>query len=1242
MRSPCGEPDSSYGAAMLTLRTTMALSRGELAHSVGVSRQAVGEWEAGRSYPKTEHLQALIALAVQKQAFAKDHEAREIHQLWKTAHQKVLLDEHWLSALLSGRCSPQPFIVPLPVQETPTGTRTTMGPDRGSYHDHQLTPLPSGSRVDWGDAPVMPPFYGREQELEHLSEWILQEHCRVVSLLGMGGIGKSALSVRLTSRLAEHFEVIIFRSLRDTPALEELLDDCLQVLSPKPLGLVPVNLEQRITRLLEHMRRMRVLLVLDNLESLLEPADTRGHLRPGFLGYEILLHRVVERGHQSCLLITSREKPSQLQLLEGRYSQIRSLRLAGLDRLACQQIFREKEIVGTEKDVEQLIEIYAGNPLALKIVAQTIIDLFGSQIGAFLAGRTVLFGSITALLDEHFARLSAIEQSVLCWLSIAREPMTLDELREMLVSPLPRIQLLEAVDGLRHRSLIEPGKRVGSFTLQSVVLEYVTALLVTEGSREIQQNQLHRLIQHGLSQARAKEYVQQTQERLLLSPLLTDLHSAYWDAAKVEEQLLSVLDELRELADTAQGYGPANLIALLQLLRGHLKGLDLSLLSIRSARLQDIQMQGAKLSGALIRDSCFAQAFSTTWAVTISLDGTLWAASSIQGKVSVWEEQCQTLRLVWQAHTDVVVALAFSPDGRTLVSGGMDDTLKLWDMNTGTLLWTGWQKCPLGLAFSPDGCLLASAGLDRTVRIWDPQNGMNLQTLCHPGDIFAVAFSPDGSLLASGGFDGRIRLWEKQKTAPAFCFKILSIQTTWVTDLAFAPDGRTLASTHWDRRVNLWEVGSLHLLSRLSALQSRYLAWSPDGHTLACYDDKTIWLWDVDQTRCRMALHGHIGEVYHLAFTPDSHYLFSSSADSTLRVWDVETAQCLHVIPGYAISLYDVDWSPDGTHLVSGSTNGLVTIWDLSEQTPPRVLRGHTWVVHGVGWSPDGRYLSSCGWDTTLRLWDLASFSCVQRFGDLSTPFLKLAWSPDGRLLAAGSFQRGMHVWNIATRSLHFVGQPLLTTFRQVAWSPDGTRLVGCSDDGHVYLWRGTDGTLLHQLSGHEGRVVDVVWSPDGKRLASCSSSEGMRDLFVWDALTGERLQTFAKYPGGSSALAWSRSCQRDQLVSGHGDGTLRWWDVETAECIGIRAAHQGTVQSLKVSPDGRRLVSCGNDGALMIWDLESTERLQTLRHDRPYERLNITGIRGLTEAEKSSLKALGAIENGGEEPSRRTQDLSE
>jgi len=288
----------------------------------------VGEWEAGSSYPKAEHLKRLIELGVNQQAFSAGHEAEEIGALWKAAHQKLLLDEQWLATLLSQSSLSPPPLPPQTVEEM----RSLEQP---------VAQLASGTYVDWGDALAVSAFYGREQELAQLVQWVVQERCRVVSVLGMGGMGKSALSVSLMYKVAEHFEVVIFRSLRDAPSCDALLDDCLQVLSPLPPSPGPTTLERRISLLIEHLRKMRVLMVLDNLESLLEEGNIKGRFRPGLEGYGALLHRVAETAHQSCLLLTSREKPAELRASEGKHSPVRSLRLSGLEIAACKQLFAE-------------------------------------------------------------------------------------------------------------------------------------------------------------------------------------------------------------------------------------------------------------------------------------------------------------------------------------------------------------------------------------------------------------------------------------------------------------------------------------------------------------------------------------------------------------------------------------------------------------------------------------------------------------------------------------------------------------------------------------------------------------------------------------------------------------------------------------------------------------------------------------------------------------------------------------
>jgi len=1206
-KSLYGERDYAFGQRILTLRTQIGLTQTGLAERLHISRRAVTEWEAGSSYPKTAHLQTLITLGVRASAFSAGREAEEIGVLWKAAHQKIPLDEVWLGSLLGSTRPALPSVPPSP-----------------------------GPRLDWGEAPTVSTFYGRESELATLAGWVVEEGCRMVSVLGMGGIGKSALAVCAMQQLVGHFEVVLFRSLRNAPDCSTLLESCLSVLIPEALALETESQERRVSLLLGELRRRRVLLVLDNLEVLLEEGEALGRLRPGFEAYEHLLRQVAQTAHQSCLLLTSREKPIVLRALEGSRTPVRSLRLSGLNATAYKHLLAEHEVIGSPEEQDRLGEIYAGNPLALKIVAETIADLFGGAIKQFLSEGTTIFGSITELLEEQWMRLSSLEQTVLYWLAILRESVTLDDLLAMLVDPLVHGQVLESVDGLRRRSLIEPGQQAGSFTLHSVVLEYVTGKLVVAASEEIQQGRLLLIREHGLTQAQAKDYVRQTQERLLLTPLLAHLESTYQWRAEVEGQLHAILDALRGRAEGAQGYGPANLVALLRLLRGNLRGLDLSHLALRGAYLQEVELQDATLSGAMIRECVFREAFEAIAAVAISRSGQYWAAMSRRGEVQVRREGGQVLHQVWQAHTDNTFALAFSPDEQMLATGSHDGSVKVWDVASGALLWSGWQtKAILCLAFAPGGSLLASGGHDTIIRFWDSKRGIPLEDVPHPGLVGSLAWSTEERLLATGDLAGTIRLWERHETGPTTCVALLKGHINRVRGLAFAPDGSRLASASSDSTIKLWQVREARsdrlcqtLVGHTEGVQT--LAWSPDGDVLASGGlDHTIRLWKGEQQSAQMVLLGHSAAVYGLAFTPDNRTLFSGSEDGTLRLWEVHSGQCAHVMQGYALALNDLAWSPDSTKLASAGSDRLVTLWEVERSTVPKVLDGHRASVRGVAWSPDGSRLTSCGLDRSIRMWDPTTGNCVQLLRDIDaddTVFFSVAWSPNGQLLASGTLLQGVLMWDMTTGGQRRADRTHSSLIRYVTWSPDGSRLVGMGDDNHVYVWQAKVGTLLLQLAGHHGIVTSVVWSPDGTRLASGSGGSNGGELFVWDAHSGERVHALAGHPGVVSALSWVPG--GDLLVSGCSDGRLRWWNVQSGECVRVQEAHQGTVQALKVSPNGSWLASCGVDGTIMQWNVQSGEHRRTLRRDRPYERLNITGVQGLTQAQLTSLRALGAVED--------------
>ncbi len=1214
------ERDYAFGNLCLTLRTRIEVTQGEFARLLGVSERALQSWEGGESYPKLESLKQLIAVCVRHHVFEPFHEEEEIRALWQAAHQRVLLDEGWLRALIAPATG---------AREASSQVRDEIVTAPGAIEALVPAPLLASrprTRIDWVGALDTSYFAGREVELADLSQWILQEHCRLIVILGMGGIGKSSLVSLLGKRLASKFDAVLWRSVRDAPSCEELVADWIAFCSDTPPVELPPSLEQRINQLIGRLQEWRCLLVLDNLETLLEGEDPEGNYRVGYQGYGRLIARLGESAHQSCVVLTSREKPREIEALEGRRAPVRSLRLLGLSEEAALSLLQDKDLRGESSAWRELIATYAGNPLALKIVGQAIVDLFAGEIVPFLQSGELIFNGIRAILRQQVARLTLLEQTLLTWLAVVREWTSLDTLLSLLIPRVTRARVLEALEGLSRRSLIERGQGA-SFTLQSVVMEYLTDALLDQLTGEIVTQAVEHLRRYALEQAQAKDYVRQIQVRLLVHPLVERLRADFGSDPRIEDECLSLLTRFRTEDGSSQGYGPANVISLLKDLRGDLRGLDLSRLSIRGAYLQEIEMQDANLAEAELHQTIFTDAFDLVDTMALSADGRFWALGSNSGKVHLWREEGRIPHLVLKAHQARVFAVAFSPDGGMLASASLDGTLALWDVASGKLFWTASEKSLVSsISFHPDGQHLASSGSDGMIRIWNVLDGTCLRVLeAHEDLILDIVWSPDGQLLASGGIDAAIKLWEIQQGTH---LHTLRGHTSAVNKLGFTPDGRVLASASIDQTVKLWDVETatcrVTLKGHTASVEA--IAWSPDGSLLASAGiDAAIRLWDPEQQEVRYLFQGHTDAVRALAFAPNGKTLLSGGFDRTLRVWDIVSGDCLRILQGYAAIYFAVAWSPDGKEVLSGGNDASVRQWRVADRAQVHVLHDHTRTVSAVAWSPDGQRFASGSYDKTVRIWHAATGRCLLVLGHTDV-ITSVAWSPDGQFLASGSYDQTVRVWDLRTGQSRWIGSGHAGMVNSLGWHQDGTRLASGSDDGAVLIWQASNGALLHRLQGHTGPVQAVAWHPEGMQLASCALRGKQGELFIWELSLGTHTRLMEEDESVIWTLAWSFDGKL--LVGGCTDGTLHWWEVVRGTVLGTVQAHTAWVRSIAASPDGRLLASCGNDGVIKLWDLASQSHLATLRHDRPYERLNITRTIGLSETQKAVLRALGAIED--------------
>lgn len=324
----------------------------------------------------------------------------------------------------------------------------------------------SNQHQDWGEAIDVSFFLGRIDELASLKQWILQDKCRLVAILGMGGIGKTALAAKLAAQIQTQFEFLIWRSLRNAPPVETILADLVQFFSKQRETDLPKTLDCGICQLMYYLRSSPCLLILDNIDSVLQTGNCGGRYREGYEGYGQFLTIVAESNHPSCLVLTSREKPRGLACQEGKTLPVRCKYLGGLQEIEARQILMTKGLFGWEQEWNQLSDFYGGNPLLLKIVATAIQDLFDGNISDFLAQETLVFGEIRDILKQQLNRLSDIEKQVMSSLAMNRKVMRLEKLRQDIPS-ISQQELLEVLQSLQARSLIE--KTDAGFTQQPVV-----------------------------------------------------------------------------------------------------------------------------------------------------------------------------------------------------------------------------------------------------------------------------------------------------------------------------------------------------------------------------------------------------------------------------------------------------------------------------------------------------------------------------------------------------------------------------------------------------------------------------------------------------------------------------------------------------------------------------------------------------------------------------------------------------
>ena len=584
--------------------------------------------------------------------------------------------------------------------------------------------------------------------------------------------------------------------------------------------------------------------------------------------------------------------------------------------------------------------------------------------------------------------------------------------------------------------------------------------------------------------------------------------------------------------------------------------------------------------------------------------------------------QASKIRWTLKGHARSVINVAFSSDGKRMVSGSEDNTAKVWDTSRGTslLTLTGHRGAVNDVAFDPTNQFIGTASSDKTAKIWNATSGAVIHTLQQSDQVFAIGFSPDGKRVATGSNDGSVVLWD---IASGEKLAVLSrgdptSEDASVMRVAFSPDGTKLAASCLDKTAKIWNTTSEALIMTVQYNAPVFgVAFSPNGHLLATSGlDKSAKIWDVDTGKLIRSIEGPGASIYGVAFSHDNRLLATADGGGTARIWDVATGQELMSF-SHDTEVYGVAFSSDDKLLATAGGDNAAKIWNftpngellLCESYVEEDKRGEATITH------DASRIATWSSVEPIHIRDIASGRELPPMKH-SPRVLQVIFSLDGKLVVTADYMGSAKVWNVSTGEFISSSDPDKSV-TAVAVSPDSKWFAMADDDNEVLIMDVNSGKVVAQsrvgpasaprkkarLPYRGGDEIDsLVYSSNGKYLAAARIS----DVTIWNVdldklsssrtikipkVQGQQLEDFS--PGGIRGLALSAN---GELVAvALPDSRLAVWDLASGSQLPVLSGHTSPVLALAFHPDGRRIATVSSDKTLRLWDVRSGSELLNL-----------------------------------------------
>ena len=601
-------------------------------------------------------------------------------------------------------------------------------------------------------------------------------------------------------------------------------------------------------------------------------------------------------------------------------------------------------------------------------------------------------------------------------------------------------------------------------------------------------------------------------------------------------------------------------------------------------------------------------------------------------------------------HTSSIHSVTVTPDGKNIISGSWDKTIKIWDIKSSECIRTlyGHTGSVNSIVVTQDGKTIISGSNDETIRLWDIKSGECLNTFKDYSCVYSLAITPDGKTIISGYDNGSIKLWDIKSGE---CIKTLKgyneeyTPLTKINSLVVTPDGKTIISGSHDETIRLWDIKSGECTNTLKAYRPKgYTSYiysvsvTPDGkNIISGSNDQSVKTWDIKSGKCINSLRGHTSQIFSVAISPNGKTIISGGQDKIIKLWDIKSGECINTFECYTEK---VSMLKDDEYTYTIKDGSLVTIlkngfFTASKENIDKFIRINDTPLSSRKLTkeeieyfskfddrlnnkfhfkpyiekfsnnpvkfvitPNGKNLITSDLNT-IKLWDIQTGKYLKTIKDYYDGYghvIYMEMSLDGNKLALGTRigswndeYNKIQLWDIQTsKCLKEEEIDFGTLIKSLMINAGGNKIIYGDDKGTIKLWN----ILLNEheyFKGHSDSVISLAMTYDEEILASGSYCE----IKIWDMITNQCLNTFKGHDCWIYTLAVTSDGKT--LVSGSGDNSIKIWNIKSGLCVKTLIGHNDAVKTLLITPNGKNIVSGSNDKTIKIWNIQTGECLRTI-----------------------------------------------